>query len=457
MARQAQFDSVAAQLHAPGYRTATTPGRTVAVTSGNELALKWLIFAFFLPEGFSFFIGDFRLSLARVLIVVLLIQATTQYFRKIPRSVFVPSDLFAIAAGFWMVLAASVMQGPVDGLKSGGILALEFTGSYCIFRNLLGPIDSSVRVVTFACKLLFLIVPLAVLDPLSGKLFTYEFAKALTGYASSGWEWAKGSNADTMFRNGLVRAMGPLEHSILFGTACAWVGTLAICMLPSRLLGWSLAATAVIGILVSQARGPLLAYVLSLALVVFYYMTIGFKARWKMLLSLLLVGIVVLCVASGNPLATLLGLTGIDETTRWHRQAIWEAVVPMLLDQSPIFGLGIRVEWDWQRNGLFGESVDAVWLRIAMTQGIPASFLVMLTLIGGYWSGPLDRSPYLTREEGRLSVALGIVTFAAIFLGFTVHFWGTCWILMAVFAGTRANLVEARVNRQRAARVPIEQ
>ena len=455
MARQAQFGSLAAQLHSPNYRTATMPDRTVAATSSNERALKCLIFALFLPEGFSFFIGDFRLSIARVLIVVLTIQATAQYFRKISRVVFVPSDFFAIAAGFWIVLAASVIQGPVDGLKSGGILALEFTGSYCIFRHLLGPINSSVRVMTFACKLLFLIVPLAVLDPLTGKLFTYEFTKALTGYTSSAWEWAMATNADTMYRNGFVRAMGPLEHSILFGAACAWLGTLAICMFPSRRVGWSIAATAVIGILVSQARGPLLAYVLSIALVVFYYVTIRFNARWKVLGSLLLVGIVVLCVASGNPLATLLRLTGIDEATRWYRQAIWEAVIPMLLDQSPMFGLGIGTEWDWQRYGLAGESVDAFWLRTAMTQGIPASFLVMLTLLGGYWSGPLDRSPYLTHEERRLSVALGIVTFAAIFLGFTVHFWGTCWILMAVFAGTRANLVEANVNRQRAARVPV--
>ena len=142
-------------------------------------------------------------------------------------------------------------------------MALEFTGTYWIFRQLLGPMDSSVRVVAFAIKLLFLVVALAVLDPLTGKPFTYESVKAITGYSIPGYEWAMAEHADTMYRNGIVRAMGPLEHSILFGSVCAWFGTLAICTFPSRFIGWSAAGIALLGILVSQARGPLLAYALS--------------------------------------------------------------------------------------------------------------------------------------------------------------------------------------------------
>jgi hypothetical protein len=457
IARPPPFHSATAQLHAPQHWAATRqPRASVAVGSSNERALKLLIAALFLPEGLSFFFGDFRLSVARLLIIVLTIYATAQYVEKRANSVFVPSDLFAVAAGLWMIIATTIMQGPADGLKSGGIMALEFTGAYWVFRHLLGPLDSSVRVVAFATKLLFLIVALAVLDPLTNKLFTYETVKALTGYSAPAWEWAKETFADTMFRKGIVRAMGPLEHSILFGTVCAWFGTLAICTFPSRLVGWSIAAMAIVGILASQARGPLLGYAISLALVAYYYVTIRFYARWKVLGSLFLIGIIVVCLASGNPLATLLNFSGIDPATRWNRQAIWEAIVPMLLQQSPVFGLGPGAEWNWQvYGGLYGDSVDAMWLRIAMITGIPASFLVLFTLIGAYWNGPLDRSPYLSREERRLSVALGIATIAAIFLGFTVHFWGTCWVLLGVFAGIRANLVEARACRHRAAGASI--
>ncbi|WP_407180102.1 O-antigen ligase family protein [Bradyrhizobium sp. STM 3562] len=449
MERQSQLYPIAARLQAPGHWTAVKPRQSRAATrSGSETALKWLIAALFLPEGLSFFIGDFRLSVARVLIIVLTIRATAQYFQKFPRGTLVSSDLFALAAGLWMIIAATIVEGPVDGLKGGGIMALEFTGTYWIFRHHLGPLDGSVRLITFACKLTLVVVALAALDPLTDRLFCYEFAKAITGYSSPGYEWAKAVHADTMYRNGVVRAMGPLEHSILFGAVCAWFGTIALCTFPSRLLGWSVALAALAGIIISQARGPLMAYALSLTIVTFYYVTYRVHARWKVLGTLCLLATVLLFMSSSNPVATLLKLSGISNETGWYREAIWEAVTPLVL-QSPFFGMGLKTAWDWQTAGLAGESVDAMWLRLAMVLGIPTALLVLFTMIGTYFGGSLDRSPYLSREEGRLSVALGIVTFAAVFLGFTVHFWGTCWNLLGIFAGIRASLVEARACRHK--------
>jgi O-antigen ligase len=447
MDMQPQLRSATSELRAQGQWTLARQAQASAFKpSSYNLSLKCLIVALFLPEGFSFFIGDFRLSVARVLIIVLTIQATVQYFQKFAKAAFQPSDLFAVAAGLWMIIAPVIVQG-ADGLKGGGIIALEFSGTYWIFRHLLGPVDSSVRVVEFAIKLVFLIVALGLLDVFTGKLFTYESAKALTGYSKETFEWAKEVHSETMYRGGFVRAMGPLEHSILFGAVCAWFGTLAICTFPSRVLGWSVAGTAFLGIVVSQAQGPFVAYALSVALVAYYYVTNRFFARWKVLGALGLFGAVFIFVFSSNPVATLLGLGGINPESGWYREAIWRAVVPLVL-QSPILGMGVSGEWDWQASGeLVGASVDSMWLRVAMTLGIPGSLLVLFTMISAYWNGPLDRSHYLSREERRLSVALGIVTVAAVFLGFTVHFWGTCWILLGVFAGMRANLAEAAVCR----------
>jgi hypothetical protein len=421
--------------------TATSHTKTAA--NSKELALKLFISAMFLPEGLSFFIGDLRLSAARLLLIGLVLFAALT-FRQRPGALPLASDFFATSTGIWLILAPIVTQGAVSGLKSGGIMALEFAGAYWIFRSLPNSSDSSISVVRFATTLLIPVVFLALLDPLTGTLFSYETTKSVTGYVASAWEWAKQVNSSTMFRNGLVRAMGPLEHSILFGAVCGWFGTLALCVFPSRVFGWAIATTAGIGIYASQARGPLLAYILSLVLIAYYYLTSGFNARWRVVFLLLFGSFAFLFIASENPLAFVLRLTGIDEETRWYRQAIWEAVIPMIAHQSPLFGLGIGQDWDWKTFGLAGDSVDAFWLRLSMTSGFPASILMMLTLLSSYWGGSIDRSLHLSHEEQRLSVALGIVTFAAIFLGFIVHFWGTCWILIAVFAGLRANLV-ARV------------
>ena len=147
-------------------------------------------------------------------------------------------------------------------------------------------------------------------------------------------------------------------------------------------------------------------------------------------------------------MATLLQAGGLDPEAGWYRQAIWATAGPMVLG-SPVFGIGVQDDWAWQSNDvLSGPTVDSLWLRAAMMFGIPGSFLIFLTLVSAFWLGPVDRAPGLSDAERRLSVALGVVTTMAVFLGFTVHFWGTCWILLAIFPAIRANLAEAAVMRQ---------
>jgi O-antigen ligase len=141
-------------------------------------------------------------------------------------------------------------------------------------------------------------------------------------------------------------------------------------------------------------------------------------------------------------------LGGLSPEAAYYRQAIWAAAGPMVL-HSPLFGIGSA--WDWQSSSdLFGPSVDAFWLQNSMTYGIPATLFVFLTMVSPFWRKPLDKSPLLTSEERRLSVALGIVIVTAIFLGFIVHFWGACWILLGIFPAIRANLVEAARSASRA-------
>ena len=78
-------------------------------------------------------------------------------------------------------------------------------------------------------------------------------------------------------------------------------------------------------------------------------------------------------------------------------------------------------------------------------------------MVSAFWLGPIDRSRYLSGEERRLSLALGIVITTAVALGFTVHFWGACWILLGAFAGMRANLAEVAILRRRNAPVARKQ
>ena len=419
----------------------------------TELYLKLLLVTIFLPEGLSFFVGDFRLSLARVLIFVFAIAAISRLSQrsKSRALVWVPSDIFALLAGIWMMLAATATGG-FTGLKGAGIDAVVFTGAYLTFRYLLGPVDSSVRVARFSCKLIVVVIGVALLDPLTDKLFTYQFVKGITGYVKPSYEGALATMAETLYRDGVIRAMGPLEHSILFGAVCAWFGSLALTTFRSQLFGWVVAGIALTGVLFSQARSPLLGYLIGFALSIFYAGTPRFTARWKLVGVCVAAVLVVVFTFSGNPIVTLVRLCGVSPEAAWYRQAIWETGGPVVLG-SPIFGIGASGDWNWQTHGaLVSESVDAFWLANAMAYGIPGSTLVFLTMWGACWLGSIDKTRHLTREERRLSVALGIVMTIVTFLGFMVHYWGICWILIAVFAGMRANLAEAAVLRDRAAR-----
>lgn len=418
---------------------------------GGETLLKMLMIAVFLPEGLSFFIADYRFSPERTLLIIVSIVVIARVSGRTgtPGSVRVPSDVIALIAGIWMIVASLATGGVSSGFKGGTAQALEFCGGYYAFRYLLGSRDSSVRLVRFFCKLIIVVIAVALLDPLTGQLFAYEYVKGLTGYVKLAYEMAKDSQSESIYRDGLVRAMGSLEHSILFGSVCAWFGALALITFQFRPLGLSVATIALIGCWFSQSRGPLLGYIIAWGLAVLYATTRQFPARWKILGMLVTSGVTIVFLFSGSPIATLMKIGGLSPEAAWYRQAIWNAAVPLVLS-SPIFGIGLTEDWDWQSNGaLVGASVDAFWLKVAMMFGIPGSLLTLFTMVGAFWLGPVDKSEQLSREERRLSVALGIVVVVAIFLGFTVHFWGICWFLLGAFPGLRANLAEAAIVRGR--------
>lgn len=420
----------------------------VRLNSGYEWALALLLVSIFLPEGFSFFVGNLRLTVARCVLLILFVAASARFWQRMSshRYVFVPSDLFAMLAGIWMIVAGTVTTGVELGLKGAGVMALGFTGAYFVFRNLPLSIDSSVRLVKFACKVVVVVIAVALLDTLTGTLFTYELTKSLTGYIKPIFESAFAVSG-TFRRYGVVRAMGPLEYSILFGTVCAWFGTLALGTFSSRPFAKAIGVAAFIGALASISSAPILAYFMGIGLIIFYRITKHFEGRWALLLWIVTSAVTLVFLVSRNPLATFTNYLTYDPASAWYREYTWETAIPVVTN-SPLFGIGLY-DKSYDRQGLspLGMSVDATWLEIALTSGVPASLFTFLTLTGAFWWGKIDKSPFLSREEQRLSVALGIVATMAIFVGFTVDFWGSCWILLGVFPGIRAHLAEAATIR----------
>ena len=87
-------------------------------------------------------------------------------------------------------------------------------------------------------------------------------------------------------------------------------------------------------------------------------------------------------------------------------------------------------------------SAIGLWLVLAASYGIPCSAMVGLSMIGAC-SLPTDLGrALLGPAESRAGTVSGVIMAVIIFAGFTVHFWGSLWILVGLLTGLRAHLGE---------------
>jgi len=230
-----------------------------------------------------------------------------------------------------MVIAAMI-RAAGNGLKGGGALALDFVGAYFVFRSFLGSIDSSVRIAEFGCKLIVVVVLIALLDPLTGKLFTYEAIKGITGYRKVATR-SRSMHKPRRCIDGSIRAMGPWKFDSV-RVACAWLALLRL-HVPRRLLGVAVAVIAFVGAFFSrsQRNGELR---LAVALAVLYRGEQGWRADGRVLGTV---------VPAASPLYSFSGkpsrqfwLSGIIRR-RLVSQAIWSRYTSVA--RVAVVGIGL--------------------------------------------------------------------------------------------------------------------
>jgi Kef-type K+ transport system membrane component KefB len=84
-------------------------------------------------------------------------------------------------------------------------------------------------------------------------------------------------------------------------------------------------------------------------------------------------------------------------------------------------------------------SIDSLWLVLSIQFGYPGAIIVAVALLT---AGPLRRAGKLAPREAGLAVVVGIALFLTFFMGFTVHMWGTSWVLSGLLLGLKAQLTE---------------
>ncbi|MGH6857098.1 MAG: hypothetical protein ACRECP_05500 [Methylocella sp.] len=410
------------------------PSRDSASSVKVPLVLVLIALTMFLPEETSFNFGELRMTICRLL---LLLITPAILFRFVRSTVsgnyrFVWSDLLVPVTGLWMVLALNETDGFERSIVSSGTSALEFCIPYMATRVFLTERGQAVALVRILCIAIATVGVLAIPDEFSHRFVLRETVASFTGYHKPAIDYS------ILMRDSLFRATSTLEHPILLGTACM-AGLLMATTMRGARRQFPLAGSA-LGLALSVSSAPTSGALLGFGALLYNKLLRNFPFRWSFLFTSAAGVILFIFSAHPNPWGFIFAHVTFDPASGYYRLMEWEAVGPFVLN-SPIFGIGLSDEGILSEAGLL-PTIDANWLRVAMMFGIPGSIVVMLCYITAC-SVPMDienKSLNLTEQERQLGSVLSLILGLIIYIGFTVYYWGTVYILMSFLAGIRAHL-----------------
>jgi hypothetical protein len=392
--------------------------------------LKLVLISLFLPEAMSFFVAGLRLTVTRVIFLVLAPVLFIKFGQKVAtrRYVFVWSDVFVPLASLWMFVGPAVTQGLDDALTHSGPVVLEYLIGYMATRTLLTRDGQALAFASFLCAAISVVVLDALLDTATGRYFTHELVAQITGYQKSNAHLAD------EIRFGLLRAAGPLEHPILLGFACG-IGLLFASAVDVARRPLCVVACA-LGVLIPFSSAPEQSVIMGFGFLAYGRLTAGMRGRWLLIFGLAAAVITVVFLTVNSPFGHIIDAMTLDPSTGYYRLYIWNTVGPIILD-NPYFGVSQE-----SIDQVYEGSVDSLWLVLALLYGIPCGVLTGLAMVGACSRPTSGPRALLRHSEARLGTVLGIVTFLIIFAAFTVHFWGSVWILISLLAGLCAHLGE---------------
>jgi hypothetical protein len=410
-------------------------GERSAPNAGFEESLpavvKWFIVATFLPEEASFYVGDLRMTVWR-LFMVLSLPWFIYRFGKMANAVgyrFVWSDLFVPLIAVWIVFATSMVDGFVNTIKSSGINAMEVVVPYMLTRTVVIGKGQIVAFLRFLCIASGIIGFLAVLDAVAGRWVTRETFALFTGYTRPYQE--------VDFRFGLARAASTAEHPILLGTVCMAGVVLAWNLrFRSRLL---CVLGGLVGLVLSVSSAPLGGLILATGLIAYERWLQFLKARWHFVVTILGIGFIALIALHPNPRGFLIGLIAFNGASAYYRLYLFDWVEPYIL-ANPWFGIGLR-DTVVAKSDL-PSTLDSYWYCYALFFGFPCVAFTVLGMVGCCSTSLNARfdAGEVSEDTKKLGFVLTALVATLFYIATTVFFWGIALEVVYFIIGLRANL-----------------
>jgi O-antigen ligase len=176
--------------------------------------------------------------------------------------------------------------------------------------------------------------------------------------------------------------------------------------------------------------------IVGFGLLLYNYLFSRISRRWAVLIVAGAVGITAVFLISDSVVGFIISNLTFSPESGYYREWTWQ-MVGLYVSQSPWVGLGFG-----RMPDEINHSIDSLWLVLSIQSGYPGAVLVGLSLVGAAPISTNGRNAVLTPAEAKLKTTLGILLFLTLYFAFTVHLWGSSWILIGLLIGTKAHLGE---------------
>ena len=383
-----------------------------------------LLFLIALLVPWAIFIGPLRLSVYRFVLLVMIVPCLVMWMTgKAGRIKTV--DVLLLLFSFWCTLSLVVVHGLENSVQTWGIGLLETIGPYLLARCYIRDADDYFNLIQFQFRLVLLSLPFAFVEFITGHdIWRDLFAAILPVHVDQGMP----------ARGGLTRVQMGFDHPILFGMCIASI------LAPVHLvLGYrkdfvqSSFRSAIVGAVafMSLSAGPLVSIVVQTFFLSCNSLLRAIKMTWQILIGLfVLIALALQMVAQRSLLDIAVGFLVFEPGSYWYRRLIWDYGVASVWNH-PLYGIGLGA---WQRGATMSSSIDNFWLLLAIKFGLPASCLLLLTLLSIFLALGFKKS---LGDKMRAYRAAFLISMTAFFLvGWTVHFWDAGYVLFTFAMGS---------------------
>lgn len=395
-------------------------------------ALPVLIYlaAIVLPIGFN--VGPLNLNILRLLLLVMIVPLTVNLFTGRYGRVIWTDILFYLHI-FWMMVAL-IVNNPDRAVVFFGSQSIEFIGGYVLARAFIRTREDFIALCKGIVLVTCFLLPFAVIEAGTRRPLILLGIDALPGVFSASGTGTSESWGQAQ-RLGLYRAQTAFPHPILHGLFCATVFPLAFVALKgvySMAGRYVLSAAVAACALLSLSAGPLLSMILVFMLIGWSHVLRGVRARWSLLVWLIVALYVVIDLLSNRtPIRVFLTYATFSPQTGWMRLIIFEWGMVNVW-ANPLFGIGLN---DWVRPVWKSASMDNFWLVNAVRYGIPGFVFLALGYLIALWRigrQNFDADPILWQlRRGWMFAFVGLsVTLA------TVHVWSSLYSFVFFMFGS---------------------